>query len=158
MIIYTNSPDETIKLGCQIGKLLAAGDCLCLSGGLGAGKTLLVQGIAKGFEVGDDVTSPTFTVLQVYQGRLPVYHYDLYRLRRAEELFDIGFSEYMGPSGVTVIEWPDKFPDHMPEQALWLELTATGECSREIRLMPRGERYEVLIKELLQNGNFSFGY
>lgn len=157
MIIYTKSPAETFETGRQLGSLLKAGDCICLSGGLGAGKTLLVQGIAKGLNVLDDVTSPTFTVLQVYQGTWQVYHYDLYRLRRPEELNDIGFDEYMS-DGVALIEWPDKFPDYMPEQSLWINLTATGETSREVKLIPRGERYEALLKELLKHANFIFGY
>lgn len=155
VIVETNSPDETRKLGQRIGASLQAGDCLCLTGTLGAGKTLLAQGIAQGMGITEDVTSPTFTVLQIYHGRLPVYHYDLYRLRQPEELLDIGFDEYSGPNGVTLIEWPDKFPEYMPEHALWIEITLIGEVERKIALSPCGSRHESLLKELRIYDNFS---
>jgi tRNA threonylcarbamoyladenosine biosynthesis protein TsaE len=149
LTFHTITPEETEELGFQIGTQLQTGDCLCLTGTLGAGKTLLAQGIARGLGVAEPVTSPTFTVLQVYQGRLPVYHYDLYRLRRAEELFDIGFDEFSGPGGVTLIEWPDKFPESMPEESLWIELSPGSDGqTREITLTPHGSRYQVLLKEL----------
>lgn len=148
LVIYTGSAVQTEKLGVQIGSRLQAGDCLCLTGTLGAGKTLLAQGIARGLAVTDSVTSPTFTVLQVYQGRLPVYHYDLYRLRRPEELIDIGFEEYGGPGSVTLIEWPDKFAEYMPPEALWVDLAYEGEQGRKITFAPRSDRYQELLKEL----------
>ncbi|WP_082816921.1 tRNA (adenosine(37)-N6)-threonylcarbamoyltransferase complex ATPase subunit type 1 TsaE [Anaerosporomusa subterranea] len=149
LALLTMTPEETEEFGFRIGTRLQAGDCLCLTGTLGAGKTLLAQGIARGLGVTDPVTSPTFTVLQVYQGRLPVYHYDLYRLRRSEELIDIGFDEYSGPSGVTLIEWPDMFPESMPEEALWVELSPESDGqARKITLTPHGNRYSVLLKEL----------
>ncbi|MDU4961474.1 MAG: tRNA (adenosine(37)-N6)-threonylcarbamoyltransferase complex ATPase subunit type 1 TsaE [Sporomusaceae bacterium] len=151
LIFQTRSAAETEDLGFRIGSRLQAGDCLCLSGSLGAGKTVLSQGIARGLAVTEPVTSPTFTVLQLYQGRLPVYHYDLYRLRRPEELIDIGFEEYSGAAGVTLIEWPDKFSEMMPAEALWLQLSlAQDGQGRTIQVEPRGQRYQDLIKELQQ--------
>lgn len=148
---HTITPEATEELGFQIGSRLQDGDWLCLLGTLGAGKTLLAQGIARGLGVTEPVTSPTFTVLQVYQGRLPVYHYDWYRLRRPEELADIGFEEYSGPGGVTLIEWPDKFPESLPAESLCIELAAeAGGQGRQITLTPSGERYHALVKELSQ--------
>jgi tRNA threonylcarbamoyladenosine biosynthesis protein TsaE len=149
LVFHAITPEATEALGFQIGTRLQAGDCLCLTGTLGAGKTLLAQGIARGLAVTDPVTSPTFTVLQVYQGRLPVYHYDLYRLHRSEELIDIGFDEYSGPGGVTLIEWPDKFPESMPAEALWVELSPESDGqARRITFTPHGGRYRCLLKEL----------
>lgn len=151
LIIHTLTPDETAAFGVRLGSLLQAGDCICLAGGLGAGKTALAQGIAAGLSVAEPVTSPTFTVLQVYTGRVPVFHYDLYRLQRAEELLDIGFEEFSGKRGVTLIEWPDKFPEDMPDELLWISLASPdGGNSRNITLTPRGARYELLVKELEQ--------
>ena len=157
LIIRALNPDETLDFGLRLGRLLQIGDCLCLSGTLGAGKTLLAQGIARGLDVAEGVTSPTFTVLQVYQGRLPVFHYDLYRLQHPEELRDIGFDEFGGERGVMVIEWADKFSSYMPEEALWIELSfGLDSLERKIVLEPHGIRYESLLKELSQSDHLSY--
>lgn len=148
LIFYTTSSNETADIGLRIGSLLRTGDVVCLSGDLGAGKTILAQGIALGLAVNEPVTSPTFTVMQMYEGRVPVFHYDLYRLNRPEELLDIGFEEYSGSYGVSIIEWPDKFPDYMPTDALWISLSRVNERERKIELIPHGERYETLLREL----------
>lgn len=148
LTIQTHESAATFALGRTLGRLLAAGDVVCLTGDLGAGKTLLVQGIAAGLGVSDDVTSPTFTILQVYEtGRLPLYHFDLYRLDSPDELDNIGFAEY---TGVAVIEWADKFPAAMPDERLLIELKrgAGGESDRRIELTPAGGRYRRLCEEL----------
>ena len=107
---------------------------LCLVGDLGAGKTLFTQGFARGLEVTGEVTSPTFALMNQYNGRLPVTHFDLYRLEREEELDDIGFYEYAEDGrGVVLIEWADKFPDALPEPHIRLEI-ARGEAENERRL------------------------
>jgi tRNA threonylcarbamoyladenosine biosynthesis protein TsaE len=157
LIIRAQNPDETLNFGFHLGKLLQIGDCICLAGTLGAGKTLLAQGIARGLDVAEGITSPTFTVLQVYDGRLPVFHYDLYRLQQPEELRDIGFEEFGGENGVMVIEWADKFSSYMPEEALWIELSSgLDSLERKIILNPHGTRYENLLKELSQNDHLSY--
>jgi tRNA threonylcarbamoyladenosine biosynthesis protein TsaE len=150
LTITTHEPAATFAFGRTLGKLLAAGDILCLAGDLGAGKTLLVQGIAAGLGAAEDVTSPTFTILQIYDsGRLPLYHFDLYRLDRPAELDGIGFDDYAGGDGVAVVEWADKFAGAMPEEHLRIELTAgAGEADRVITLTPAGERYRRLCEEL----------
>lgn len=152
LTIHTLTPAETAAFGVRLGSLLRAGDCVCLAGGLGAGKTALAQGIAAGLSVTEPVTSPTFTVLQVYTGKVPVFHYDLYRLQKAAELLDIGFEEFSGGRGVTLIEWPDKFPEEMPDELLWITLMSPdGGDARDITLTARGARYEWLVKELEQS-------
>lgn len=151
LTIKTHEPAATFAFGRTLGRLLAAGDVVCLTGDLGAGKTLLVQGIAAGLDVGDDVTSPTFAILQVYEiGRLPLYHFDLYRLDSPDELEGIGFADYTGGDGVAVIEWADKFPAAMPDEHLLIELQggADGERDRLIQLTPAGGRYRLLCEEL----------
>jgi len=149
VMIHTSSPEETLHLGQLLAALLKAGDVVCLCGDLGAGKTLLTKGIAAGLGVTEDVTSPTFTVLQVYEAKPPIYHFDLYRLEHADELMDIGFDEFVSGSGIAIIEWADKFSDFMPEEYLRIEIMhgATPE-TRTIQVQPQGNRYESLVEEL----------
>ncbi len=110
----THSQAETIAVGEQLGRELAAGDVLVLTGDLGAGKTQLTKGIAAALGCEGDVTSPTFTIEMVYEGgRLPLYHFDLYRLDDAEQLEDIGLYDVLGADGVCVIEWGEQFADEL---------------------------------------------
>lgn len=151
MKFISYGPGETADFGQKLAAFLRAGDCLCLFGDLGAGKTLLVQGIAAGLGVESDVTSPTFTVLNVYDAPVPVYHFDLYRLNYQEELFDIGFDEYATGEGIALVEWPDKFLDAMPESRLDLKLTrGDNDDERTITIIAHGSRYQELIEELKQ--------
>lgn len=110
----THSQAETIAVGEQLGRELAAGDVLVLTGDLGAGKTQLTKGIAAALGCEGDVTSPTFTIEMVYEGgRLPLYHFDLYRLDDAEQLEDIGLYDVLGADGVCVVEWGEQFADEL---------------------------------------------
>ncbi len=119
----TNSPEETLALAERLGTAAEAGTVLCLVGDLGAGKTLFVQGFSRGLGVESEVTSPTFALMNQYKGRLPVTHFDLYRLEREEELEDIGFYEYTEDDrGVVLIEWADRFPESMPDSRISLEI------------------------------------
>ncbi len=132
--IVTRSPEETALLAEQFGAVAEAGTVLCLVGDLGAGKTLFTQGFARGLGVTGEVTSPTFALMNQYSGRLPVTHFDLYRLEREDELDEIGFYEYAEDSrGVVLIEWADKFPDALPEPHIRLEIER-GETENERRL------------------------
>ncbi len=132
--IVTYSPEETMALAERLGQAAEKGTVLCLVGDLGAGKTLFTQGFARGLGVKDDVTSPTFALMNQYQGRVPVTHFDLYRLEREEELDEIGFYEFAEPAGgVVLIEWADKFPDALPEPCIRLEIER-GEKENERRL------------------------
>lgn len=150
MEFRTHSPQETHALGQRIGERIRGGVALCLEGDLGAGKTALVQGIASALRVGDEVTSPTFAVMNVYEGIRPVYHFDLYRLERVEELEDIGFDEYASSvEAVVLIEWPDKFPQAMPEECLWLHIERGAAADeRRVAVQCKGERYRDFYEEL----------
>jgi tRNA threonylcarbamoyladenosine biosynthesis protein TsaE len=147
--LITTGPAETLELGRRLGQLLQDDDVLCLTGDLGAGKTLITQGIAAALGVKQPVTSPTFTVLNIYEGNLPVYHFDLYRLEHPEELEDIGFDEYTSAGGIVIIEWADKFPGNMPEEYLQITLNrGTENEERRISFLPNGKRYEQICEEL----------
>lgn len=120
----TRSAEETIALGRRLGELLDEGDVLVLTGDLGAGKTQLTKGIAAGMGVEDDVTSPTFTIQMVYEGReLPLYHFDLYRLEDPDQLDDTGLFDVLGGDGPCVIEWGEQFAEQLGDERLDVYLT-----------------------------------
>lgn len=152
----TGTTEETIALGERLGALLRAGDVLVLTGDLGAGKTQLTKGIAAGMGITDDVTSPTFNILMVYEGAgMPLYHFDLYRLDDADQLEDIGFYDALEGDGPCVIEWGEQFASEIGPERLDVYLTRldaqTGvgeEPSRELLLVPHGARAEELVAEL----------
>ncbi len=149
--VITASPEQTWRIGELLGALLGPGDIVCLYGDLGAGKTSLSYGIAVGLEVKEQyITSPTFTFVNEYEGRLPFYHIDLYRLKDPEELEDIGFEEYLDSDGVTVIEWAERAEDELPQERLSVYLNYVNENSREIGFLPEGERYQKLLDALQQ--------
>ena len=133
MIIITKSTAETRGLGEKIAACLQPGDVLLLEGDLGAGKSELTRGIARGLGVTETVTSPSFTILNVYEsGRCPLYHFDWYRLEDAGELYELGMDEYLGGDGIAVVEWPGQCPDAIPENAMRIRLEAAGENERKI--------------------------
>lgn len=147
--VITASPEQTWEIGRLLGKLLDAGDTVCLYGDLGAGKTNFAYGIARGLDVQEQyITSPTFTFVNEYQGRVPLYHLDLYRLKGPDELENIGFDECVGSDGVAVIEWAERAGDELPAESLSVYLSAVDEKSREIGFLPEGERYEELLEGL----------
>ena len=149
--VITSSPEQTWRIGELLGELLGPGDLVCLYGDLGAGKTSLSYGIALGLEVKEQyITSPTFTFVNEYEGRVPFYHIDLYRLKEPEELENIGFEEYLGSDGVTVIEWAERAEDELPGERLSVYLNYVNENSREIGFLPEGERYQKLLDALQQ--------
>ena len=131
----TRSAQETRRLGEELASGLKAGDVLLLEGDLGAGKSELTRGIARGLGVREAVTSPSFTILNVYEsGRIPLYHFDWYRLESDEELYELGMDEYLGGDGIAVVEWPERCPDAIPEGARRIRLTALGENERQIEI------------------------
>ncbi len=112
MEFWTNSPAETERLGQQLGKLLEPGQVVALQGPLGAGKTALIRGIARGLGVTEPVTSPTYTIVNEYStGRVPLFHFDMYRLSGPEDLFDIGWEDYLERGGICVVEWSERVLD-----------------------------------------------
>ena len=146
--MLTHSPAETRALGAALARLLRPGDVLCLWGDLGAGKSELTRGIAEGLGVAGPVTSPSFTIMNVYSdGRAPLYHFDWYRLESSEELYEMGMDEYLGGDGVAVVEWPGVCPDAMPETRLDITLTPLSESEREVTLVPRGDFRNIAFKE-----------
>ncbi len=155
MEIYLQDSAATEALGRLLGAHAADGDVICLTGDLGAGKTLLSRGVAMALGVAaDDVTSPTFAIMNVYQGSsCQVRHFDLYRLNRAEELEDIGFDEYAGGDGVTLIEWAELFSEQLPEEYLQVTLLHEGAGRRAV-LTARGARYEKMLQEVKQDADF----
>ena len=124
-----NRLEETKKLGLILGEIVTPGDVICLEGDLGAGKTTLTQSIALGMGVGVDqyVTSPSFAILHEYFGRIPLYHMDFYRLGGEDEVIDLGFEDYFYGEGLTVIEWPSRAYDVIPEDALSLTMNVDDE-------------------------------
>ncbi len=135
--------EETQRFGRKLGGLALAGDVVALEGDLGAGKTTLTQAIGHGLEVPKScyITSPTFSLLHEYPGRIPLYHMDLYRLADPEELEYLGFEEYFYGEGLTVIEWPDRLGDFMPDERLEVHLEFTGPDSRKATLTAFGESW-----------------
>ena len=137
--MLTNSAQETRLAGQKLAECLQAGDVLLLLGDLGAGKSEFTRGIAKGLGVTATVASPSFTILNVYEeGRIPLYHFDWYRLQSVEELYEMGMEEYLGGDGVAVVEWPSQCPEAIPETRLEVTITPVGETQRSITLKPCG--------------------
>ena len=133
MLTVTNSAAETRALGEKLASRLKAGDVVALEGELGAGKSELARGIARGLGVTETVTSPSFTILNVYEsGRCPLYHFDWYRLESEEELYELGMDEYLGGDGIAVVEWAERCPEAVPENVLRIRLEVTGGESRRI--------------------------
>jgi tRNA threonylcarbamoyladenosine biosynthesis protein TsaE len=131
----SNSPAETEAIARQLSEDLVAGSVLALKGELGSGKTLFTQGLVAGLQSDATVTSPTFTIVHEYQGgRLPVYHFDFFRLEDRQSAVRLGLEDYFFSNGVSVIEWADRFPDLIPEQARWISLEIKAERQRIITL------------------------
>lgn len=132
--VTTNSDMETMAAGEAFAKTLKAGDVVALHGNLGAGKTVFVKGMARGLGVDGLVTSPTFTILREYEGRLPLYHFDVYRISDSDEMEDTGYFEVINSGGVTVIEWAEKIGELLPEDVMNVRIEITGESGRKIAL------------------------
>lgn len=140
---------DTIKFGEKLGKLLKSGDIICLNGDLGVGKTTLSKSIGEGLGVQEYITSPTFTLINEYEGRLPLYHFDVYRLNSYEELEELGAEDYFYGNGICLIEWAEKISEDLPENRLevWIARGAFDD-ERCIELKAFGHRYKTLIEEL----------
>ena len=139
-IFYTSSPEETIELGRKIGEGLKTGDVFALVGELGAGKTLFTQGLVRGLGVKGYVKSPSFTIVNKYEGSLPVYHLDLYRLGDVNEIYELGIEEYLYGGGVTIIEWAEKAYALLPSECILIKFFYTGENTRKIEIIKTGAK------------------
>ena len=134
MEFITNSPEETEKIGAALGNILPAGTILAYEGDLGAGKTAFTRGLARGLGCADTVTSPTYTIVNEYlSGRMPLFHFDMYRLRSSDDLFDIGWEDYLERGGICAVEWSENVADAM-ENAIRIRIEKTGDESRKITI------------------------
>ena len=134
MQYITNSPAETESVGAALGKIIKPGTVIAYRGDLGAGKTAFTRGLAKGLGCSEIVTSPTYTIVNEYLGgRIPLFHFDMYRLRSSDDLFDIGWEDYLDRAGVCAVEWSENVDDAM-EDAIYITIEKLGEESRRITL------------------------
>ena len=134
MEYITNSPAQTEALGFALGKVLKPGPVIAYCGDLGAGKTAFTRGLARGLGCADLVTSPTYTIVNEYlSGRMPLFHFDMYRLRSSDDLFDIGWEDYLDRGGVCAVEWSENVADAM-EDAITVKIEKTGEDTRRITI------------------------
>ena len=152
--IHVKNLDDTMALGRRLGAALFPGAVVALIGPLGAGKTNLARAIAMGLGIAnaDVVTSPTFVLIQEYAARLPIYHFDAYRLTREADFAELGVHEYFQGDGVCLVEWADKVRGVLPDEYLEIGIEITGAETRRFELTPRGQQYEKLIEALTTGG------
>ena len=146
-LVETHSAEDTIALAQKLATFLRPGDVLTLEGDLGAGKTTFTKGIATGLGITRMLSSPTFTIVKEYEGTMPLYHMDVYRLEGSEE--DIGFDEYFHGNGIAVVEWAQFIEDFLPHERLNITINYLDEESRAIAFEPVGEHFEEVVKAIL---------
>ena len=146
--IISHSPEQTQRLGVRIGELSLPGDSYLLVGQLGTGKTCLTQGIAWGLDIKEYAASPSFVLVRELHGRLPLYHIDLYRLDRLEEITELGLDDYLYGSGVCVVEWAEKGLALLPEEHLLIQISYLSDTGRRLQLRPSGQRYQAILAQL----------
>jgi tRNA threonylcarbamoyladenosine biosynthesis protein TsaE len=151
IIIDVRSLTETEALGRRLAAYVFPGAVVALVGALGAGKTHLVRAIAKGLDIPNPavVNSPTFVLIQEYEARLPIYHFDAYRLASEAQFADLGVHEYFQGNGVCLVEWADKVPTCLPAERLEISITITGQQSRRLAIAGIGERYEAIAGNMV---------
>ncbi|MHC4196953.1 MAG: tRNA (adenosine(37)-N6)-threonylcarbamoyltransferase complex ATPase subunit type 1 TsaE [Planctomycetota bacterium] len=154
-VIVTSSEKETMELGRRIGGLLGAGDVVALLGSLGAGKTTLVKGLAVGLGIDDvrEVRSASFLLIAEYKARVPIYHFDAYRLESAEEMYGLGCEEIFWGEGVSIIEWADRVEECLPENYLRISMSIEGPASRKVVISIQGNGYGRVISGLKRGGS-----
>jgi tRNA threonylcarbamoyladenosine biosynthesis protein TsaE len=150
ILLQTKSPSETIRIGKGVGSLLLPGGVVALVGELGAGKTQFIKGLAAGVGLRKTtyISSPSFTLINEYVGRVPFYHIDLFRLREEKEAEELGLEEYFQGGGMTAIEWADKIPSLLPKELLWIHIRNTGKNTRSIEIIGKGKRYLNLVDQI----------
>jgi len=150
VVISSKSASETIRIGKNIGSFLQPGDVVALVGELGVGKTQLVKGLAEGVGVGKPtyISSPSFTLINEYLGRVPFYHIDLFRLEQEKEIEELGLEDYFQAGGITAIEWADKIAPLLPEGILWIDIHYTGENTRSLEINGKGKHFEALVNQV----------
>ncbi len=148
MKITVNNLKDTEEIGKIISSCLDKGTVICLDGDLGVGKTSLTQFIAREFGVEEYITSPTFTIIKEYEGKLPFYHMDVYRIESEDDMYDLGYDEYIYSEGVSIIEWSHKIEGILPEERINIEITRLGDTSRLINIEGKGKIYEKITRRL----------
>ena len=153
VVTQSKSASETTRIGKSIGSRLRAGDVVALGGELGAGKTQFIKGLAAGAGVGKPtyVSSPSFTLINEYLGRVPFYHVDLFRLESQKEAEGLGLEDYLHGGGITAIEWADKIPSLLPGEMLSIYIVYTGKNTRSIDMIGKGKRYEEFVNEVMSS-------
>ncbi len=146
--LISRSPEQTQRLGVRIGELALPGDVFLLVGSLGTGKTCLTQGIAWGLGIKEYAASPSFVLVRELHGRLPLYHVDLYRLDRLEEIADLGLDDYLYGEGVCVVEWAEKGTGILPVEHLLVEISYLADTERRFQFTPSGQRYREMVDAL----------
>jgi tRNA threonylcarbamoyladenosine biosynthesis protein TsaE len=136
--LVTRAPEETREAAAALAELLVPGDVVSLTGELGAGKTAFVQGAARALGVDGPVVSPTFVLVREYRGEMPIYHVDVYRLERLQEVHDLGFEDFLDPGGVVFVEWGDAIEALLPDSHLKVELLTEEDETRRLRISARG--------------------
>lgn len=148
-MLRTHSPQETRLVGAELAKVLQPGDVILLLGDLGAGKSELTRGIARGLGIEGPIASPSFTIMNLYEdGRIPLCHFDWYRLNDSSELYEMGLDEYLGGDDVAVIEWPSQCPDAVPACCLEITIRPLDESEREISWRSLGGFRSIELKEI----------
>lgn len=127
MQFLSHSTQETEAIGEELAQKLRGGDVLAFTGSLGMGKTAFTRGLARGLGCRGRVTSPTFTIVNEYEGKTPLFHFDMYRLGSSDELFDIGWDDYLARGGVCAVEWSERVPDALPEDTIFVDIARTDE-------------------------------
>lgn len=152
VLLSSENPAYTFQFGKNLGMLLVPGDVVALVGELGAGKTTLTQGIVRGLGVGEEhyIGSPTFTLINEYAGRMPVYHLDFYRIETPSEIVNLGLEEYLHGEGVAVIEWADKIEALLPEDHVKITLQYIDRMVRTLEIAGTGKRYAALIETVVR--------
>lgn len=153
----SNCPEDTEKIGECLGSIAKKGYILCLTGDLGTGKTQFTKGFARGLGVSDFVTSPTFTIINEYQGRLPLYHFDVYRIKSIDEMYDLGYEEYFFGDGVTIIEWAELISEIIPPENIKVSIKKDleeGMDFRSIEIETSGEMYDGIFREMIEKCEF----
>jgi len=137
--LISHSMEETLDLAAELGRNAAPGSVFALIGELGAGKTIVAKGIARGMGITDEITSPTFTLMEIYEGAVPLYHFDLYRINSPDELDQLFFEEYWEGDGISVIEWADRALDRLPASRITVTIGYMNETSRSITIEHPGD-------------------
>ena len=143
--MITNSYEETIALGEKFGRLLPSATTICLKGDLAGGKTTFTKGIGKALDVKQVINSPTFTILKIYEGTMPLYHIDAYRLENNH--YDLGMSEFED-EGITVVEWPEYYEDYLPSDYIEVDFTYVDDNTRQIEFKSHGEKYQQIVRSM----------